>query len=77
MLAEVAGGKPLWITELGVTSGDAAGFLSGVKGWLDGDARVERWAWFLDSVGDLVVEESSGTGTGAALSALGKFYTTP
>ena len=62
------GGRPLWVTEVGVTSGSAADFVNGVKGFLDGDARVARWAWFMDAPGNLINANGSG------LSPLGVVY---
>lgn len=70
--AYAAGGnRPLWITEFGTTSGSAEeteGFLSSVSQWMDGQAMVERYAWFMDSAGN----EINANGTG--LSALGSLY---
>ena len=60
-----AGGeRPLWVTEVGVTSGDAESFLQGISDWLDGSAMVERWAWFMDAPGNLI--NANGSGLSAA-----------
>lgn len=45
-------GKPLWITEFGTTSGTQAQiltFLKNVLPWLDKQAYVQRYAYFMDS----------------------------
>lgn len=67
----VAGGRPVWVTEFGTTSGSAADtltFLEDAVKWLDGQGGVERYAWFWDAEGYLI----SADGTG--LSEQGDFY---
>ena len=67
----VAGGRPLWVTEFGTTSGSAEqtlDFLETVMRWMDGSHMVERYAWFMDKVGN----EINANGTG--LSELGRVY---
>lgn len=71
------GGKPLWITELGVTGGTETmveSFMTNVMSWLDGLSYVERYAWFMDAA------FSDGTGLvnpdGATLSGRGVVYDT-
>ena len=67
----VAGNRPLWVTEFGTTSGTAEqsqAFLQTVMVWMDASPMVERYAWFMDSVGN----EINANGTG--LSELGSMY---
>lgn len=67
-------GKPIWITEFGFPSNDAAppsqqqAFLSTVLPWLDAQPYVERYAFFMD--GPECLLNSAGTG----LSPLGQIY---
>ncbi len=67
----VAGGRPVWVTEFGTTSGSAAdtlAFLQKAVTWLDGQGSVARYAWFWDAPGYLI---SAG---GSGLSDQGKVY---
>ena len=72
--AGLVGGRKLWITEFGTTSGSAAQistFLQTNMQWMDsgnGKSMVERYAWFMDTTGNLI--NSNGVG----LSDLGKLY---
>lgn len=70
--AYTAGGnRPLWITEFQV-SGDTAtqnAFLEAVIPQLDASSKVERYAYFMASDGNLL-------STGSALSALGTTFAT-
>ena len=69
--AQVAGGRPLWVTEFGTTSGTAdqtMDFLKSAMQFLDGNALVEKYAWFMDAPGYLINSNGSG------LSALGQVY---
>jgi len=53
----VAGGKPVWVTEFGATSGsnsDISTFLQTVMPWMDSQSFVERYAYFMVSNGLLV-----------------------
>lgn len=65
-----AKGRPIWITEFGAsgTQAQQVAFLQEVMPWLDGQAAVERYAYFGVFSGVLV----SGTG----LSALGQTFAT-
>jgi hypothetical protein len=66
MQAYDAGGRrPLWITEFGTTgsTADQQAFLENVIPWLDSQAFVERYAYFMVSDGLLV--------SGDSISALG------
>jgi hypothetical protein len=74
---QAGGGRPLWITELGVTGGTESmveSFMQKVMSWLDGLSYVERYAWFMDAA------FSDGTGlvnpNGATLSGRGVVYDT-
>ncbi|KAF2497957.1 hypothetical protein BU16DRAFT_457143, partial [Lophium mytilinum] len=69
----IGGGRPLWITEFGCTSGTEAQietFMKAALTWLDGLSYVERYAWFMDGPGYLVNSNGSG------LSPLGLIYDT-
>jgi hypothetical protein len=39
--------KPVWITEFGVTEGDADQFLTKVLPWLDAQDWIERYSWHM------------------------------
>lgn len=40
-------GKPIWITEFGVTEGDVDAFLAEVLPWLDQQSWIERYAYYM------------------------------
>ena len=71
-------GKPIWVTEFGLTNDGAGGylytdadtvnFLSQVMPWMDQQPDIARYAYFMDSPGLLV--NSAGTG----LSTVGAVY---
>ncbi|RDL38550.1 uncharacterized protein BP5553_02890 [Venustampulla echinocandica] len=63
-----AGGskKPIWVTEFRYEGADANGFLKQVIPWLDSQASVERYAYFMAAQGFLT--------DGKALSTTGKTY---
>ena len=48
--------KPVWVTEFGVTSGDANAFLKQVLPWMDAQPWIERYAYHM-------VAPSTGTST--------------
>ncbi|GAB7347465.1 hypothetical protein MBLNU459_g4379t1 [Dothideomycetes sp. NU459] len=53
----VAGGKPVWVTEFGCTDGtdaDISNFLQEVMPWMDEQAYVERYSYFMVADGYLV-----------------------
>jgi hypothetical protein len=39
--------KPVWVTEFGVTEGDAPKFLKEVMPWMDSQDWIERYAWHM------------------------------
>ncbi|KAF2858821.1 glycoside hydrolase family 128 protein [Piedraia hortae CBS 480.64] len=58
---DIAGGKPVWVTEFGCTDGtpaDISSFLQDVMPWMDKEDKVEGYAYFMASEGLLV----SGSG---------------
>ncbi|CAG8953787.1 hypothetical protein HYFRA_00006679 [Hymenoscyphus fraxineus] len=59
-------GKPVWITEFAYTGGDEAAFLKKVIPWLEAQAYVERYSYFMAAEGKLV--------SGGGLSTVGKAY---
>lgn len=64
-------GKPVWVTEFGLTSAtdaDIATFLTTNLAWLDSQSFVQRYAYFGDFEGYLV--NTAGT----ALSTYGTVY---
>lgn len=64
-------GKPIWITEFGLTSGtdaDISSFLETVMAWMDSTSYVERYAYFMASEGVLV------NAAGTALSDYGTTF---
>lgn len=67
MDAAVVNGKklPVWVPEF-QSFGDQEGFLAQVLPWLDGQAQIERYAYFMVVEGSLV--------QGGGLSALGKNF---
>jgi hypothetical protein len=69
---KVGNGRPVWITEFGLTSGsdaEKAAFLKDALPWLGAQKDVHRYAYQMAATGILV----SGDGTG--LSDLGNVYT--
>lgn len=67
----VAGKRPLWITEIGPEGGskeETLAFLKKVVRWMDGEVKVERYAWFMDKVEILISDD------GKSLSELGRLY---
>jgi hypothetical protein len=68
--------KPVWITEFGVTEGDADKFLADVLPWLDSQDWIERYAWHMAA-------PTSGDGlkflvdpSGNSLSSTGQVFAT-
>ncbi|KAF1839974.1 glycoside hydrolase family 128 protein [Cucurbitaria berberidis CBS 394.84] len=64
--------KPLWVTEFGVTEGNADAFLAQVLPWLDSQDWIERYAYHM-------VAPSSGSqwlinAAGSGLSSTGQVY---
>lgn len=59
-------GKPLWVTEFQCQGGDESAFLSSVLPWLDSQAGVARYSYYMAS--------SKSLTNGNALSALGQQY---
>jgi len=39
--------KPVWVTEFGVTEGDAPAFLKEILPWMDSQSWIERYAWHM------------------------------
>lgn len=39
--------KPVWVTEFGVTEGDAPAFLKEILPWMDQQSWIERYAWHM------------------------------
>ncbi|KAF1932016.1 glycoside hydrolase family 128 protein [Didymella exigua CBS 183.55] len=39
--------KPVWVTEFGVTEGDAPAFLKEVLPWMDQQSWIEKYAWHM------------------------------
>lgn len=62
----LAGGKPIWVTEFQCQSGDQSAFLAEVLPWMDGQAGIERYSYFMAS--------SQSLTNGNALSAVGQKY---
>ena len=70
-------GKPIWITEFGTTSGtpdQVQSFLKVVLPWLDSQAYVKRYAYFMDSSKADQTWLINGNGTG--ISDVGRAYNT-
>ncbi|KPI39286.1 Alkali-sensitive linkage protein 1 [Cyphellophora attinorum] len=65
-LAKANGVSKVWITEFGVTGGDAATFISEATAFLDATPEVEFYAYFMAAQGVLL--------NGSGLSAAGKAY---
>ena len=62
-----ANGKPIWITEFRyIGSGSETDFINQVLPWLDSNAGVERYSYFMATDGKLL--------SGTALSATGEAY---
>lgn len=73
---EVANGKPIWITEFGLdstysyTDAELQAFLEQVMPWLDQQADVHRYSYFMASDGILLSSDGSGmSGTGAVFNS--------
>jgi hypothetical protein len=69
---KVGNGRPVWITEFGLTSGSEAekeAFLKVALPWLDAQKDMRRYAYHMAAKGILI----NGYGTG--LSDLGNVYT--
>lgn len=64
--------KPVWLTEFGVTSGNADAFLKTVLPWLDAQDWIERYAYHMvaPSSGSQWLINSAGNG----LSSTGQVY---
>ncbi|CAO1615351.1 unnamed protein product [Parajaminaea phylloscopi] len=73
----VAGGRPLWLTEFGLTESfsatDLTDFLTSAMDWLDAQSDVERYAYFWDAVGANYLIASDGV----SLSPVGTLYRGP
>jgi len=67
-------GKPVWVTEFGVTEGNADEFLKEVLPWLDAQDWIERYAYHMvaPASGSQFLINSAGTG----LSTTGQVYAT-
>lgn len=71
---KVANGKPIWVTEFGLTSDDPytedqlIDFLETVMPWMDQQSDIHRYAYFMDEAGALI--NSNGKG----MSTVGKIY---
>ncbi|KAH9944665.1 glycosyl hydrolase catalytic core-domain-containing protein [Amylocystis lapponica] len=59
-------GKPVWVTEFGATGSDSQvqSFLGSMVSFLDGLEGVAAYAWFMDTVGNLVNSDASLTSLG-------------
>lgn len=70
----LANGRPIWITEFGLTSDDPytdaelESFLEQVMPWMDQQSDVARYAYFMDAPGILI------DAAGDAMSAVGSVY---
>lgn len=64
--------KPVWVTEFGVTSGDAENFLKEVLPWMDAQPWIERYAYHMaaPSTDSQFLIKPDGSG----LSAAGQAY---
>lgn len=60
-------GKPVFVTEFGATGSDAQieTFLGSMTSWLDNESGIQGYAWFMDTVGNLVNADGSLTSLGA------------
>src|SRR4051812_33205769 len=67
---EASGRKPLWITEFGVTEGDAVAFLKQVLPWMDQQEWIWRYAYQWAAKGVMV--NAAGNG----LTSLGHTFAT-
>ena len=71
-------GKPIWITEFGTTSGsqsDVKAWLSACMSFLDSTSYVERYSYFMDSVGgNLPSGDNWLLASGGVTNALGRAY---
>lgn len=66
--------KPVWVTEFGVTEGNADAFLKEVLPWLDSTSWIERYAYHMvaPSAGQQWLLNPAGNG----LSSTGQVYAT-
>lgn len=71
---KVANGKPIWITEFGLTddytSAELISFLTEAMAWLDAQSDIARYAYFWDAPGTNWLIDTDGK----SLSAAGKLY---
>ncbi|KAL6711899.1 hypothetical protein ACN47E_002942 [Coniothyrium glycines] len=66
--------KPVWVTEFGVTEGNAAEFLTQVLPWLDSQDWIERYAYFM--VAPQNDQQLLINANGQGLSSVGQVYAT-
>lgn len=59
-------GKPVFVTEFGASGSDAQiqTFLGSMTSWLDNEPGIQGYAWFMDTVGNLVNGDGSLTELG-------------
>jgi hypothetical protein len=67
--------KPVWVTEFGVTSGNADKFLQEVLPWLDSTSWIERYAYHM-AAPDVDGKSYLLNAAGNALTAVGNTYAT-
>jgi hypothetical protein len=67
--------KPLWITEFGVDEGDADEFLRHVLPWMDQQAWIQRYAYYLVAP-STAQSQYLIDAPGAGLSSTGRVYAT-
>lgn len=72
----VAAGRPIWITEFGLdstnsyTDAELQSFLQTVMSWMDQQADIHRYAYFMDAAGILISSDGSGfSGAGAVFNS--------
>lgn len=72
----IANGRPIWITEFGLdstysyTDAELQAFLETVMPWMDQQADIARYAYFMDSAGILINSAGTGlSGTGAVFNS--------
>lgn len=65
---------PVWVTEFGVTQGDADKFLQDVLPWLDAQPWIERYAYHMVAPSD--ANQYLISADGASLSNAGRVYAT-
>jgi hypothetical protein len=66
--------KPVWVTEFGVTEGNAAEFLKQVLPWLDSQDWIERYAYHM--VAPVTDQQYLISANGQDLSPTGQVYAT-